>query len=93
MWRYPGPSYPNRSFSVELAGAKVDFLVRRILGLDAHRHSSSGPIPFRDGVVRPWVSTLGPISTRLCQFLAFLILDACVCSDPPGLTLAEDVAR
>jgi hypothetical protein len=28
MWRYPGPSCPNRSFSAELADAEVDTQVR-----------------------------------------------------------------
>jgi hypothetical protein len=53
MWRYPGPSCPDRSFSAELVGAEVDSQLQKILALGAHRHSSSGLIPLRDGVISP----------------------------------------
>jgi hypothetical protein len=62
MWRYSGPSCPDRSFSAELADAEVDTRVRRILALGVNRHSVSDPVPLRDGVVSPWVRSLGLIS-------------------------------
>jgi hypothetical protein len=62
MWRYPVPSCPDRTFSVELVGVDVDSQVQRILALRVHRHSGSAPIPLRDGVVTPWVILLGPIA-------------------------------
>jgi hypothetical protein len=51
MWSYLGPSCPDNSFSAELKGEEVNSWVWRILALGAHRHSGSGPIPLRDGVV------------------------------------------
>jgi hypothetical protein len=50
MWRYPGPSYPDHSFSAELADAKIDTQVRRILTHRVIRHSGSSPVTLRDGV-------------------------------------------
>jgi hypothetical protein len=62
MWRYPGLSCPNHFFSIELADADVDTRVRMILALRVNRHSSSGPVPMRDGVSSPWLSSLGLVS-------------------------------
>jgi hypothetical protein len=59
MWKYSGPSCPDRSFSAELADVEVDTWVQRILALGVNQHSNSGPVPLRDGVVSPWVSPLG----------------------------------
>jgi hypothetical protein len=33
MWRYSGPSYPDRTFSAKLADVEVDTRVQRILAL------------------------------------------------------------
>jgi hypothetical protein len=62
MWRYSGPSYPDRTFSAKLANVEVDTRVQRILALRVNRHSGSDPDPLRDGVVSPWVSPLGLVS-------------------------------
>jgi hypothetical protein len=61
MWRYLGPSYPDRSFSAELTNAEVDTWVQRILALGVNRHSGSSLVPLRDRVISPWVSPLGLI--------------------------------
>jgi hypothetical protein len=53
MWRYTGPSYPDHSFSTELADVEVDTRVRRILALGVNQHSSSGPVHLRHEVVSP----------------------------------------
>jgi hypothetical protein len=53
MWRYLGPNNPDRSFTTELADVEVDTRVRRILALRVNRHSGSGPVHLRDGVVSP----------------------------------------
>jgi hypothetical protein len=53
MWRYPGPSYPDRSFLVELVDAEVDTQVQRILSLGVNQHSGSNLVPLRDRVISP----------------------------------------
>jgi hypothetical protein len=63
MWRYPGPSYPSCSFLAELTDVEVDTRVWRILALRVNQHFGSGPVPLKDGVVSPWVSPLGLISS------------------------------
>jgi hypothetical protein len=78
MWRYPGPSCPNRSFSAELIDAEVDTQVRKILALGVNRHSGSSLIPLRDGVVSPWVSFAQAYSQLVVSISAFLCL-LCPC--------------
>jgi hypothetical protein len=63
MWRYLGPSCPDRHFSTELADAEVDTWVRRILALEVSRRSDSDPVPLRDGVASPWLSPIGHVSS------------------------------
>jgi hypothetical protein len=69
-----------------------------LLGRDG---GCEGQIPSPKDPCSQGTSTLqlGPISAPLCQFLPFLMTVAlilqdlgCVCSDPRGVTLAEDVA-
>jgi hypothetical protein len=53
MWRYPGPSCPNCSFSAELENMKVDTWVQGIHALRINRRSSSSPVSSRDWVTSP----------------------------------------
>jgi hypothetical protein len=73
MWRYPGPSCPNRSFSAELIDAEFDTQVRKILALGVNRHSGSSLIPLRDGVVSPWVSFARAYSRLVVSISAFFM--------------------
>jgi hypothetical protein len=73
MWRYPGPSCPNCSFSAELIDAEFDTQVRKILALGVNRHSGSSLIPLRDGVVSPWVSFPRAYSRLVVSISAFFM--------------------
>jgi hypothetical protein len=56
MWRYPGPSCPDRSFSTELMDMKVNARVRKLIALGACRPSAPSTASLREGVGSPWVS-------------------------------------
>jgi hypothetical protein len=74
-----GPSCSNHSFSAEFGDAEIDIWIWRILALGAHQNSGPSPIPLREGVISPWVSPFELASTRFCQFLPFLMLNAFMC--------------
>jgi hypothetical protein len=69
MWRYPGPSCSDHSFSAELDDKEIDTQVRMILALRVHQSSGPFPIPLVEGVISPWVSPLKLILALLCRFL------------------------
>jgi hypothetical protein len=58
MWTYPGPSCPDRSFSVELDDTEINAQIRGILVHGANQNSDPSPVPLREGVVSPCVSLL-----------------------------------
>jgi hypothetical protein len=58
MWMYPGPSHPDRSFSIELDNAEIDAWNQGILVHGVNRNSGPSPIPLREGAISPWVSPL-----------------------------------
>jgi hypothetical protein len=76
----PGPGCSGSCFSAELDNAEIDTRVWRILALGAHRNSVPSSIPLRERVARPWLSPLELASTRLCQFLSFLLHLLCLCA-------------
>jgi hypothetical protein len=100
MWLYPRPSCPDRSFSAELDNFEIDIQIQRILTLGAHQNSDPSPIPLREGIVIPWMS---PLELAFARFVATSTLPniycvyvwglGCVCSNPRGVTLLEDVVR
>jgi hypothetical protein len=49
MCMYPGPSFPNRSFSAELDDAEIDAWIRRILVYKVNQNSGPSPVPQREG--------------------------------------------
>jgi hypothetical protein len=79
MWMYPGPSFPDRSFSTKLDNADIDIRVQRILALRAHWNSGPNLIPLREGVIIPWVSPPSWLPLDLCKFLPFLMSDVYMC--------------
>jgi hypothetical protein len=62
MWLYPGLSCPDRPSIEELSAAEVDSWVHKVLDLGVNLNPGAGPAPLQDGVARPRVSTLGPVS-------------------------------
>jgi hypothetical protein len=68
MWLYPGPSCPDRPFSVELSTVEVDSRVHKVLDLGVNPNPGAGPTPLQGGVASARVSTLDLV------LLAFTIL-------------------
>jgi hypothetical protein len=56
MLRYPGPGYPDCSFSAELMDMEVEAWVQKLLALGVRQPSTPGPASLREGVDSPWVS-------------------------------------
>jgi hypothetical protein len=71
IWMYPGPSFPDRPFSAELDGMKVNTWIwgGGVLAHGAEQNFGSDPVPLGEGVNNPWVSLLELTSVCLCQFL------------------------
>jgi hypothetical protein len=69
MWMYPGPSCPNRPFSVELGTTEMNTQIRGVLSHGSDLNLGSGPVPLREGVKSPCVSLLGLAFGHLCQSL------------------------
>jgi hypothetical protein len=93
MWRYPEPSYPNCSFTAELAGAE-----------DPWSRGTSALRLHPDYLERWGCQPLGEsaqayscliVSFSIVLMPAMLILQdlGCIHNDSQGITLAEDVAR
>jgi hypothetical protein len=66
MWRYPGPSHADHSFSTELMDIEVDARVRKVLALGARQPSTPSMASLREGVDSPWVSPFKFAAARLC---------------------------
>jgi hypothetical protein len=99
MWMYPGPSYPDHPFSVELDGTEVNTQIQGIVAHGADPIFGSSPIPLREGVNSPWLSLLELTFICLCQFLFFQRIHVLMqdlgytCSAPQELMVPEDAAR
>jgi hypothetical protein len=66
MWMYLGPSCPDRPFSAELSDTEINTRIRRVLAHGFDLNLVFGPIPLREGVDSPWVSSLGLSFDCLC---------------------------
>jgi hypothetical protein len=96
MWMYLGSSCPDRPFSAELGDTEINTRVRGVLAHGAYLNLGSGPIPLREGVDSPSVSSLGLSFDCMCQFLLLPYVCKCARSRvhtqrPEGVTLPEDV--
>jgi hypothetical protein len=69
MWMYPGPSYLDHPFSIELDDTEINSRMRGVFAHGADLNFGSGPVPLREGVDSPWVSPLGLAFGYLCQSL------------------------
>jgi hypothetical protein len=68
MWMYPGPSCPDRPFSMELGDVEFNTRIRMVLAHGADMNLGVSPAPLRDGVNCTRVSPLGPIFDCLQKF-------------------------
>jgi hypothetical protein len=75
MWIYPGPSCPDSPFSEKLGGMEINTWVPGVLAHGAILNVGTGPVPLREGVDNPWVSSLKPTFSYLCRFW---FLNVCV---------------
>jgi hypothetical protein len=98
IWMYPGPSCPDRPFSIELNDMEINTWIRGVLTHGADQNFGFGLVPLREWVLSPCVSLLKLTFVCLYQFqflstYAFLhrILDTRNASW--GVTLPEDVVR
>jgi hypothetical protein len=74
IWMYPGSSYPDRPFFVELGDTEINTQIRGVLAHRADQNFGSGPVPLWEGGESSWVSSLELTFIYLCQFL---LLNAC----------------
>jgi hypothetical protein len=65
----PGPSCPNRPFSMELGDMEINTQIRRVLAPGTDLSLGFGPVPLMERVDGSWVSLSGPPFLDVSMFL------------------------